>query len=76
MSTETFTLLSIALLAIAVAIVDLLLIAATYKSHKSARSKFAWALLVVLLPVIGWGIWGRWGPRGFSSAPSSPEHSK
>ncbi len=76
MSTETFVLLCAALLGIAVAVVDLLLIAAIYRSRESAGSKFAWAALVLLLPLIGWGIWGRLGPRGLAQAPSSPEHSK
>lgn len=76
MSTETFMLLGFALLGVAVAIVDLLLVAAVYKSPKSPGTKFAWAALVILLPVIGWAIWGRWGPRGLAQAPSSPEHSK
>nr|WP_298164830.1 hypothetical protein [uncultured Pseudomonas sp.] len=76
MSTGTFMLLCAVLLGIAVAVVDLLLIAAIYRSRKSAGAKFAWAALVVLAPLIGWGIWGRWGPRGLAQAPSSPEHSK
>jgi hypothetical protein len=76
MSTETFTLLGFALMGVAVAIVDLLLVVAISRSRKNTATRFAWAALVVLLPVIGWAVWGRWGPRGLARAPSSPEHSK
>lgn len=76
MSNETFMLIGAVLLIASVAVVDLLLVAATYNSRKSQWVKFAWSALVVLLPGIGWAIWGRLGPRGVARAPSSPEHSK
>jgi hypothetical protein len=57
-------------------LIDLWIINSVWRSSKGAAIKVGWALLVVVLPVLGWAIWGVRGPRGVAQAPSSPEHSK
>lgn len=66
----------IAIAGLLIICIDLWLITSISKSRKSQQAKVGWALVVVLLPVIGWILWGRFGPRGMAQAPESPEHSK
>ncbi|UAW97760.1 PLDc_N domain-containing protein [Halopseudomonas nanhaiensis] len=66
----------IAIAGLLIICIDLWLITSISKSGKSQQAKVGWALVVVLLPVIGWILWGRFGPRGMAQVPESPEHSK
>ncbi|WP_434573767.1 PLD nuclease N-terminal domain-containing protein [Pseudomonas sp. Z3-8] len=62
--------------AVIVLLLDLWAIVSVFRSGKSAGTKAGWALLLVILPVLGLIIWGVAGPRGMKNPPSSPEHSK
>lgn len=57
-------------------LVDLWAIVSVFRSDKSTGTKAGWALLLIILPVLGLIIWGLAGPRGIKEGPSSPEHSK
>jgi hypothetical protein len=57
-------------------LVDLWAIVSVFRSGKSVGTKAGWALLLIVLPVLGLVIWGVAGPRGVKEGPSSPEHSK
>lgn len=57
-------------------LIDIWLLVSIIRSTKGTSTKIGWALLIILLPVVGWVIWGITGPRGVAKAPSSPEHSK
>ncbi|MGV6395727.1 PLD nuclease N-terminal domain-containing protein [Pseudomonas caspiana] len=59
-----------------VLLIDIWLLVNISRSSKGSSTKIGWALLILLLPVVGWVIWGITGPRGVTRAPSSPEHSK
>lgn len=59
-----------------VLLIDIWLLVNISRSSKCSSTKIGWALLILLLPVVGWVIWGITGPRGVTRAPSSPEHSK
>lgn len=69
------TFLSIGVVAIVV-LLDLWVIASVWRTTKPRTTKLGWALLVLILPVIGVVIWGVAGPRGVAQPPSSEEHSK
>lgn len=62
--------------AVLILLVDLWAIVSVFRSDKSAGTKAGWALLLIILPVLGLIIWGVAGPRGIKEGPSSPEHSK
>ncbi|MCI0997214.1 PLD nuclease N-terminal domain-containing protein [Pseudomonas corrugata] len=62
--------------AVLLLLVDLWAIVSVFRSDKSTGTKAGWALLLVILPVLGLIIWGVAGPRGIKEGPSSPEHSK
>ncbi|EJL03694.1 MULTISPECIES: PLD nuclease N-terminal domain-containing protein [Pseudomonas] len=62
--------------AVILLLLDLWVILSVFRSEKSAGTKAGWALLVIILPVLGLVIWGVAGPRGVKQGPSSPEHSK
>ncbi|NUT87182.1 PLDc_N domain-containing protein [Pseudomonas corrugata] len=62
--------------AVLLLLVDLWAIVSVFRSDKSTGTKVGWALLLVILPVLGLIIWGVAGPRGIKEGPSSPEHSK
>lgn len=57
-------------------LVDLWAIISVFRSDKSIGIKAGWALLLIILPVLGLIIWGLAGPRSIKEGPSSPEHSK
>ncbi|MEN2394092.1 PLD nuclease N-terminal domain-containing protein [Pseudomonas halotolerans] len=57
-------------------LVDLWAIVSVFRSDKTVGTKAGWALLLIILPVVGLVIWGVAGPRGVKEGPSSPEHSK
>ncbi len=57
-------------------VIDLWAIANIWHTTKSSGTKFGWALLILVLPVIGLVIWGIAGPRGVAEPPTSKEHSK
>lgn len=57
-------------------LVDLWAIISVFRSDKTVGTKAGWALLLIILPVVGLVIWGVAGPRGVKEGPSSPEHSK
>ena len=59
-----------------VLLLDVWAIASIYRSTKTAGTKLGWAILIVLLPLVGLVIWGIAGPRGIAIAPTSDEHSK
>lgn len=69
---------SVFLIAVIVIIllVDLFTIATVWHTTKSSQTKLGWALLIIVLPVIGLAIWGIAGPRGVAVPPTSKEHSK
>jgi heme/copper-type cytochrome/quinol oxidase subunit 2 len=63
-------------LAVIVLLVDLWAIVSVFRSQKSVGTKAAWAIGLIVFPVIGLIAWGIAGPRGIKEGPSSPEHSK
>ncbi|WP_223472633.1 MULTISPECIES: PLD nuclease N-terminal domain-containing protein [unclassified Pseudomonas] len=62
--------------AVLLLLVDLWAIVSVFRSDKAVGTKAGWALLLIVLPVLGLVIWGVAGPRGVKEGPSSPEHSK
>jgi hypothetical protein len=70
--------LSYFLIAIAVFIllVDLWAMVSVFRSDKTVGVKAAWAIGLIIFPVIGLIVWGIAGPRGIKEGPTSPEHSK
>lgn len=77
MSADLLTYFWIAVAAI-ILLLDLWAIVSVFRSDKADATKIMWALLLVVLPVIGLAIWGIAGPRGVKrgTGPSSPDHSK
>ncbi|MBA1324663.1 PLD nuclease N-terminal domain-containing protein [Pseudomonas shirazensis] len=77
MSADLLTYFWIAVAAI-ILLLDLWAIVSVFRSDKADATKIMWALLLVVLPVIGLAIWGIAGPRGIKrgTGPSSPDHSK
>jgi hypothetical protein len=65
-----------AALAVIVLLVDLWAIASVWHTTKSSGTKVGWAILLLVLPVVGLVIWGIAGPRGVVEPPTSEEHSK
>jgi len=59
-------------------LVDLWVMVSVFRSDKSDAVKVLWALILLVLPVVGLAIWGVAGPRGIKrgTGPTSPEHSK
>jgi len=77
MSADLLTYFWIAVAAI-ILLLDLWAIVSVFRSDKADATKIMWALLLVVLPVIGLAIWAIAGPRGIKrgTGPSSPDHSK
>jgi hypothetical protein len=65
-----------AALAVIVLLVDFWVIANIWHTTNSSGTKVGWAVLILVLPVIGLVIWGIAGPRGVAEPPTSKEHSK
>jgi hypothetical protein len=57
-------------------LVDLWAIVSVFRSQKTVGTKAAWAIGLILFPVLGLIVWGLAGPRGIKQGPTSPEHSK
>ena len=74
---EPVTYFWIALAAIII-LVDLWAIVSVFRSDKTDSTKAMWALILVVLPVVGLAIGGVAGPRGIKrgTGPTSKEHSK
>jgi hypothetical protein len=47
-----------------------------FRSDKTVGVKAAWAIGLIIFPVVGLIVWGVAGPRGIKEGPTSPEHSK
>ena len=62
--------------AVIILLVDLWAIVSVFRSDKTVGVKAAWAIGLILFPVVGLIVWGVAGPRGIKEGPSSPEHSK
>lgn len=62
--------------AVFILLVDLWAIVSVFRSDKTVGIKAAWALGLIIFPVLGFVVWGVAGPRGIKEGPSSPEHSK
>lgn len=62
--------------AVIILLVDLWAIVSVFRSNKSVGVKAAWAIGLIVFPVLGLIVWGIAGPRGIKEGPSSPEHSK
>ena len=62
--------------AVFILLVDLWAIISVFRSEKSVGEKSAWAIGLIIFPVLGLIVWGIAGPRGIKKGPTSPEHSK
>jgi len=62
--------------AVLVLFADLWAIISVFRSQKSVGTKAAWAIGLIIFPVLGLIVWGVAGPRGIKEGPTSPEHSK
>jgi hypothetical protein len=62
--------------AVIILLVDLWAMVSVFRSDKTVGTKAAWAIGLIVFPVIGLVVWGVAGPRGIKEGPSSPEHSK
>jgi uncharacterized membrane protein YagU involved in acid resistance len=63
-------------IAVIILLVDLWAMVSVFRSDKTAGIKAAWAIGLIIFPVIGLIVWGIAGPRGIKEGPTSPEHSK
>ncbi|MBF0674084.1 PLD nuclease N-terminal domain-containing protein [Pseudomonas sp.] len=57
-------------------LLDLWVMVSIFRSDKTVGIKAAWAIGLIIFPVVGLIVWGVAGPRGVKQGPSSPEHSK
>lgn len=62
--------------AVIILLVDLWSIVSVFRSDKTVGAKAAWAIGLIVFPVVGLIAWGVAGPRGIKEGPSSPEHSE
>jgi hypothetical protein len=69
------TLFTLAAVVIILAL-DAWAIVSVMRSTKTSGTKLGWAILILVLPLVGLAIWGIAGPRGVAIPPSSSEHSK
>jgi hypothetical protein len=72
---EAISYFSIAV-AVFILLADLWAIISIFRSDKAVGVKAAWAIGLIIFPVIGLIVWGVAGPRGIKEGPTSPEHSK
>ncbi|WP_350647207.1 PLD nuclease N-terminal domain-containing protein [Pseudomonas sp. HY13-MNA-CIBAN-0226] len=63
-------------MAVVILLVDLWAIISVFRSDKTVGVKAAWAIGLIIFPVLGLIVWGVAGPRGIKHGPTSPEHSK
>jgi len=63
-------------LAVIIFLLDVWAVASVWRSTKSAGTKWGWALVIFIFPLVGLGIWGIAGPRGIAIPPTSKSHSK
>lgn len=57
-------------------LLDLWVMVSIFRSDKTVGIKAAWAIGLIIFPVLGLIVWGVAGPRGVKQGSSSPEHSK
>ena len=62
--------------AVIILLLDLWVMVSIFRSDKTVGIKAAWAIGLIIFPVLGLIVWGVAGPRGVKEGPSSPEHSK
>lgn len=62
--------------AVIILLLDLWAIISVFRSDKTVGVKAAWAIGLIIFPVVGLIVWGVAGPRGIKEGPSSAEHSK
>ncbi len=70
-----FSLITVAAVVIILAL-DVWAIVSVMRSTKTSATKLGWAVVIVVMPLVGLAIWGIAGPRGVAIAPTSSEHSK
>jgi hypothetical protein len=63
-------------IAVIILLVDLWAMISVFRSDKAVGVKAAWAIGLIIFPVLGLIVWGVAGPRGIKEGPTSPEHSK
>ncbi|WP_065257366.1 PLD nuclease N-terminal domain-containing protein [Pseudomonas bananamidigenes] len=63
-------------MAVIILLIDLWAIISVFRSDKTVGIKAAWAIGLIVFPVLGLIVWGIAGPRGIKEGPTSPEHSK
>jgi hypothetical protein len=63
-------------MAVIILLVDLWAMISVFRSDKPVGVKAAWAIGLIIFPVLGLIVWGVAGPRGIKEGPTSPEHSK
>lgn len=63
-------------MAVIILLVDLWAMISVFRSDKQVGVKAAWAIGLIIFPVLGLIVWGVAGPRGIKEGPTSPEHSK
>lgn len=59
-----------------VLLIDCWAISSVWRTTKRSGTKLGWAVVILVLPVVGFAIWGIAGPRGIAQPPTSDEHSK
>lgn len=57
-------------------LLDLWVMVSIFRSDKTVGIKAAWAIGLIIFPVLGLIVWGVAGPRGIREGPTSAEHSK
>lgn len=60
--------------AVTVLLIDLWAINNVWRTSKRSGTKLGWAVVILVLPVVGFAIWGIAGPRGIAQPPDG--HSK
>jgi len=63
-------------MAVMILLVDLWAMISVFRSDKPVGVKAAWAIGLIIFPVLVLIVWGVAGPRGIKEGPTSPEHSK
>lgn len=63
-------------MAVIILLVDLWAMISVFRSDRPVGVKAAWAIGLIIFPVLGLIVWGVAGPRGIKEGPTSSEHSK